>query len=123
MSSTTSHEEAADWVAIPPPVDQEPYKIYEWSDDEGEDKKKKEKKLNEENTHDISLWYDMTLKFGKYKGLSLRQMVKKSKTRRYLRWLVTKDLYGNQQDCVKEALKYHNREKANRARAVNKLLL
>lgn len=121
--STSPPTETTEWVQLPPPVDQEPYQIYEWSDVDEDDKKKKEKKLNEENTHDISKWYDMKLKFGKYKGRTLRQMVKRPKTRRYLRWLATKELYGNQQDCVQEALKYHTREKANRARAVNKLLL
>lgn len=115
-------EPVEEWVQLPPPVSQDPYQIYEWSDDE-EEKKKKEKKLNEENMHDVSQWYEMTMKFGKYKGLTLRQMVKKSKTRRYLRWLSTRTLYGNQQECVKAALKYHDREKANRSRAVNNLLL
>lgn len=115
-------EKEEEWTPLPPAVSQEPYQLYEWSDDE-EEKKKKEKKLNDENMFDITQWYDMKLKFGKYKGLTLRQMVKKSKTRRYLRWLSTRTLYGNQQECVNAALKYHDREKANRERAINKLLL
>lgn len=114
MSETTNQAET--WQALPPPVSQDPYNIstYEWSD--GEDG---EKPSNDESKYqfDLARWFDMKLLFGKYKGLTLRDMILKKERRRYLRWLATSDfkLYGNQRECVKEGLRYYKRVKSRRA--------
>ncbi len=79
---------------------------YEWSDNES-----KKPTFNEDPKH----WASMTLRFGKYKGKTLRQLVKRAKGRSYLRWLVTKELRGNQVECIQAALSYHAREKERRA--------
>ncbi len=107
-------DQTTEWKALPPPVSQEPYNIstYEWSDEEQEGEEAREQKYQ----FDITRWYDMKLLFGKYKGLNLKEMVLKRERRRYLRWLAGSDfkLYGNQRECVQEALRYAKCKKTRR---------
>jgi len=114
MSKTKSTEQET-WTPLPKPVDQTPYDIgsneYEWSDEDAEEKEKKKKYETPEH-----LWYTLVLRFGKYKGMTLRQMVKKARTRKYLRWLLktATNLYADQVACIHMALNYHAQEKAKK---------
>lgn len=95
------------WTPLPAPVSQEPYDIgtFEWSDEEEKEHK----------TFDSKQWRHFTLKFGKYRGMTLLQMIQKSRTRGYLRWLAKRDnLYDGQQECFLEALKFYEKHKSQR---------
>lgn len=64
-------------------------------------------------------WSEMSLRFGKYKGIKLPQLIKTQKTRSYLRWLKKQDwLHSWQKGFITHAIKSYNKKKAKHQRVL-----